>query len=114
SPAADIGQGGGLPAVARTEAWGRRVLNTQLASWAQLRHDTILYVKQSYTTGAACEFPEAYVDPYPAFYARLAAYARAGKTVAGALPIDQSSYLGGKVGAYFDNLLKVSTTLGEM
>ena len=46
---------------------GRRVLNTQLASWAELRHDTILYAKQSYTGGVACEFPDAYVDPYPAF-----------------------------------------------
>jgi hypothetical protein len=114
SPNADIGTGAGLPAVARTEACGRRILNTQLASWAELRHDTILYVKQSYTTGAACEFPEAYVDPYPAFYARLAAYARAGKTVAAALPIDSSSYLGGRIAAYFDNLLTVSTILGEM
>ena len=78
SPTADIAQGGGLPAVARTEAWGRRMLNTQLASWAELRHDTILYVKQSYTSGAACEFPDAYVDPYPAFYARLQAFAAGG------------------------------------
>ena len=40
-------------------------LNTQLASWAELRHDTILYAKQSYTGGVTCEFPDAYVDPYP-------------------------------------------------
>ena len=64
--------------------WGRRMLNTQLASWAQLRHDTILYVKQSYTSGVACEFPDAYVDPYPAFYARLQAFAQAGQAVTGA------------------------------
>ena len=57
--------------VARTEAWGRRMLNTQLASWAELRHDTILYAKQSYTGGASCEFPDALVDPNPAFFARL-------------------------------------------
>ena len=30
-----------LPQIAKTEAWGRRLLNTQLASWAELRHDTI-------------------------------------------------------------------------
>lgn len=62
------------PSLMKTEAWGRRVLNTQLASWAQLRHDTILYVKQSYTTSNGCEYPDAYVDPYPAFYAALVAY----------------------------------------
>src|SRR5690606_30109257 len=58
----------GLPAVATTEAWGRRLLNTQLGSWAQLRHDTLLYAKQSYTASDVCEFPDAYVDPYPEFW----------------------------------------------
>ncbi len=38
----------GLPAVVGTEAWDRRILNTQLASWAQLRHNTVLYAKQSF------------------------------------------------------------------
>jgi hypothetical protein len=64
-----------LPSIARSEAWGRRLLNTQLASWAELRHDTILYVKQSYTTGISCEFPDAYVEPYPEFFKRIQAYA---------------------------------------
>jgi hypothetical protein len=114
SPGADIAQGGGLPAVARTEPWGRRMLNTQLASWAQLRHDTILYVKQSYTSGVACEFPDAYVDPYPAFYARLQAFAQAGQAVTSQLPLSSSSYLGQRIGKYFGNLLKVTTTLREM
>jgi hypothetical protein len=65
--------------VARTEAWGRRLVNTQLASWAQLRHDTILYAKQSYTGGAECEFPDGYVDPYPGFYAALTSFATRGQ-----------------------------------
>ncbi|HTU60740.1 MAG TPA: DUF3160 domain-containing protein, partial [Polyangiales bacterium] len=51
------------PSVIATEAWGRRILNTQLTSWAQLRHDTLLYAKQSYTSAAVCEFPDAAVDP---------------------------------------------------
>ena len=114
SPGADIAQGGGLPAVARTEAWGRRMLNTQLASWAQLRHDTILYVKQSYTSGVACEFPDAYVDPYPTFYARLQAFAQAGQAVVGELPLSSTSYLGPRITKFFGNLLKVTTTLREM
>lgn len=58
-----------------TDAWNRRILNTQLASWAELRHDTVLSVKQSYTGAASCEFPDAYVDPYPEFFARLEDYA---------------------------------------
>jgi len=64
-----------LPQVAKTEAWGRRLLNTQLASWAELRHDTILYTKQSYTAGGTCEYPDAYVDPYPEFFEKVAAFA---------------------------------------
>ena len=60
-----------LPAIARTEAWGRRLLNTQLASWAELRHNTVLYAKQSYTGMALCEYPDGYVDPYPGLFGRL-------------------------------------------
>lgn len=48
-----------------------RIANTQLASWAQLRHDSILYVKQSYTRQSECLYPTGYVDPYPAFWGRM-------------------------------------------
>src|SRR5262249_19130702 len=37
--------GAKFPEAMRTRAWADRTLNTQLASWAQLRHDNILYVK---------------------------------------------------------------------
>lgn len=60
-----------FPFAMRTEAWRDKTANTQLASWAQLRHDTLLYAKQSYTGGVACEHPSAYVEPYPAFFAKL-------------------------------------------
>ena len=36
------------PEAMRTRTWGMKTLNTQLASWTQLRHDTVLYAKQSY------------------------------------------------------------------
>lgn len=60
-----------FPFAMRTEAWRDKTAQTQLASWAQLRHDTLLYAKQSYTGGVACEHPSAYVEPYPAFFAKL-------------------------------------------
>ena len=41
------------PEAMRTRAWAMKTLNTQLASWTQLRHDTILYAKQSYTAGGS-------------------------------------------------------------
>jgi hypothetical protein len=62
------------PSVMQTRAWSRRILNTQLASWAHLRHDTILYAKQS-VSDFACDFPDAWVDPYPEFYKTLALFA---------------------------------------
>jgi hypothetical protein len=70
------------PTLMQTEAFGRRTLNAQLGSWAQLRHDTILYAKQSYTDGVGCEFPDAYVEPYPAFWSALVRYAERGQALA--------------------------------
>jgi len=64
--------------VFRTRSWREKMRNTQLASWAQLRHNTILYAKQSYTGGITCTFPKAYVEPYPDFFAAVTAYAHTG------------------------------------
>jgi hypothetical protein len=72
----------GLPKSARTDAWQRRTLLTQLGSWSELRHDTVLYAKQSYTTYILCNFPDAYVDPYPEVYRRLAQSSDLGLTLA--------------------------------
>jgi len=102
----------GLFPVARTEAWGRRLLSAQLASWAELRHDTVLYAKQSYSGGTTCEFPDAYVDPYPAFYAKVGEYAARGKDLVASLHLQgQSSQA---IVNYFDNLALVAGRLGEM
>ena len=46
-------------------------MNTQLASWSQLRHDNILYGKQSYTGGVTCSYPLVYVEPVPEFFAAI-------------------------------------------
>ena len=67
--------GEGYPTFMQTSAWQDKELHTTLASWSELRHDTILYVKQSYTMaerGGAFEPPVVgYVEPVPEFYARL-------------------------------------------
>ncbi len=61
-----------FPKAMRTEAWRRKQLHAQLGSWAELCHDArILYVKQSYSSRAECEYPAGYVEPYSEFYARL-------------------------------------------
>ncbi len=62
----------GLPLFMKTTAWQQEKLNTQLASWSELRHDNLLYAKQSYTGGSTCSYPHSYVEPYPSFYKQLA------------------------------------------
>ncbi len=59
------------PEALRTRAWARKSLNTQLASWTQLRHDTVLYAKQSYTSNASCFYPAGFVEPVPHVWARM-------------------------------------------
>jgi hypothetical protein len=108
-------QAAGLPTVAATEAWGRRILNAQLASWAQLRHDTLLYAKQSYTGGASCEFPDAMVDPYPEAYAALERFAQHGMPLADlASGSEETQYLADRARTYFENLARVAGTLKGM
>jgi hypothetical protein len=67
--------GEGYPTFMQTIAWQDKELNTALASWTELRHDTLLYVKQSYTIaemGGMFEPPVVgYVEPLPEFYVRL-------------------------------------------
>ena len=73
----------GYPNWMRSGLWKKKELVTALASWAQLRHDTILYVKQSYTElvfeieSMSAREPKpmkakyyGYVEPNPALYAR--------------------------------------------
>jgi hypothetical protein len=64
-----------------TDGWDVKTLNTALASWAELRHNTILYAKQS--VAAECggegdeikvwipEPPKGYVEPNTEFYDRM-------------------------------------------
>lgn len=57
-----------LPEFMQTAAWWQEKLNTQLAAWSQLRHDFILYAKQSYTGVPVCSYPYSYVEPIPEFF----------------------------------------------
>lgn len=60
------------PDALRTRAWAMKDLNTQLASWTQMRHDTVLYAEQSFTGGGGiCSYPAGFVEPRPAFWRRL-------------------------------------------
>lgn len=57
-----------LPEFMQTAAWQQKNMNTQLASWIELRHDFILYTKQSYTDYNLCNYPYSFVEPNPEVY----------------------------------------------
>lgn len=71
--------GDGYPLFMRNQAWVDKHLNTALGSWTELRHDTILYAKQSYTVSTSAPPAEklnGYVEPSPHVYGRLASLCR--------------------------------------
>jgi len=115
SPVADISEPAraGMPEVTGTRAWGRRILNAQLGSWAELRHDTVLYAKQSYTGVPACGYPDAYVDPYPEFFDKLRLFADRGSALADLLETPVGAN-GGPMHGYFAKLASTLSTLETM
>ena len=73
-------RGSGWPSFMASEKWELKELYTALGSWTQLRHDTILYAKQSYTLEATAMPPQGdlkgYVEPQPTLYSRLLSLTR--------------------------------------
>jgi len=71
---------GRYPSFMLNKAWENKELATALGSWAELRHDTILYAKQSYAMETSMPMPpplvKGYVEPNPEFYARLASLSK--------------------------------------
>ena len=68
-------KGDGYPGFMQNSAWVYKELATALGSWTELRHDTILYAKQSGSwTGIIPNaiMQQGYVEPNPHLYARLA------------------------------------------
>lgn len=68
----------GQPAYAKTSAWEGRVLTAAAGSWAELKHDTLLFVKQPVVMregGDEAELPASkvggFVDPRPDVYRAL-------------------------------------------
>ncbi len=73
-------KGTAFPAFMQTSAWRYKEINSMLSSWAELKHDTILYAKMPEGLGGggpptSAPAP-AYVEPNPNLYYRLAFAAR--------------------------------------
>jgi len=67
-------KGEAYPAFMRTQAWARKDLQSALGSYAELKHDTILYAKQTMAEmgGGPEDVPiRGYVEPNPEAFARL-------------------------------------------
>jgi len=70
----------GYPMFMRSALWANKSLQSVFGSWTELRHDTILYAKQSYAEmgggppeGEIPPVPKGYVEPNLAFLTRLIA-----------------------------------------
>ncbi len=116
---ADMSANKRFPQAMKSKAWQMKQLNTQLGSWAELRHDTILYAKQSYTARPVCEYPAGYVEPYPAFYAKVKFFAdEAGKLFAAAeFPApaaDQAAQIKAQQERYVTFFKQMSETVGRL
>ena len=97
------------PLFMKTAAWHQEKINTQLASWSQLRHDNLLYAKQSYTGGTGCSFPYSYIEPYPEFYGRLKQFANDAGNFFSQLPT--TNYELNKIVQFFPGFMEVMEKL---
>lgn len=102
-----------LPSAMKSQAWAERLLSTQLTSWAHLRHNTLLYAKQSYSVSIVCEFPDVYVEPYPEFWRGLERLARRGEDAAKLIG-QVDTHQGERAARFFERYARASARLGVM
>jgi hypothetical protein len=100
----------GLPAFMKTAAYWQQKMNTQLSSWTELRHDNLLYAKQSYTGGPVCSYPYSYIEPFPEFYRNLKSLGEVAYEYFSNVTFINQFFQNG-VTAYFLHLISVADTL---
>jgi hypothetical protein len=106
-------KGEGYPSFMQNSAWTDKELNTALASWAELRHDVILYAKASGAEGEGGHEeviqPKGYVEPAFEFYKRLLKLAEQNEQI-----LSDKSYLSEKVGKAFDQFQNLLSFLKDV
>lgn len=79
-----LAHGEGYPSFMQGDAWARKDLQSFLGSYAELKHDTILYAKQLMAEGGGGPLDprddRGYVEPEPEVFARLASLVEATST----------------------------------
>ena len=110
--AGDYGEG--YPSFMTNKAWKYKEMMTFLASWTELKHDTLLYAKQVYAEmGGGPEDQEfddrGYVEPNPYLYNRMKSLVR--YTIDG---LDQRKLLSDANRANLEKLEEMSKTLRDI
>jgi hypothetical protein len=91
--------GAAFPDFMQSDAWAAKAHTTGFGSYAELKHDTLLYAKQAFAEGEVPPVPAEprhWVEPEPVVYGRLAAVAalmRDGLAVRGLLADDVGDLL---------------------
>ena len=94
------------PTFMQTAAWWQQKMNSQLGSWTELRHDNVLYAKQSYSGGYTCFYPHVYVEPVPEFFGAMKDLALSFKD-----KMSKLNFSTPYMDYYFTNLFEISDTL---
>lgn len=102
-----------LPDFMQTAAWWQQKMNSQLSAWTELRHDNLLYAKQSYSGGATCSYPYSYVEPVPRFFESINKLAL--NTLSKLNSISSfDEWTMNSFNSYFNNLAGIADTLAEI
>ncbi len=99
---------GATPSFMATEAFADLRVSSAIAAYAQLRHNHVLIAGQAYGEGG-CEIPDGYVEPAPAVYDAIAAYAALGASKVGLLGPSA-----GGTRAYFERLGGIARVLAAI
>jgi hypothetical protein len=99
------------PEAMRTRAWAMKTLNTQLGSWTQLRHDTVLYAQQSYTSDIVCSYPAGFVEPRPEFWHQMKALADTAAAAISSLSVSNVAFIRDNQVAFLTNFSAQVSTL---
>jgi hypothetical protein len=103
-----------LPDFMQTSAYWQQKINTQLASWTELRHDNLLYAKQSYSGGVICSYPHSYVEPVTEFYLALKTMAENARDKFKTYSFNTGFGTSTQVADFFNYFAKIADTLGQI
>jgi hypothetical protein len=96
-----------FPEFMQTAAYWQEKMNSQLCSWTELRHDNLLYAKQSYSGSLSCSYPYSYVEPFPQLYKNISNFMKDFEQNINEIfmEFDKNEYLEKYINSYFSNFI---------